>query len=96
MKLEMYCVYDEKAQAFLRPFCMPNDGMAIRAIKNSALEEGHAFANNPEDYKLYNVGTFDEQTSVLVCHQPPVEILTISQCIEGYSVENLIQEKKVG
>ena len=92
MKLEMFSVYDEKAIAFLRPFCMPNINMAVRGIKDSACEPDHAFTRNPGDYALYQIGTFDEDTSELIGYKPPILILSITQCMEGYSVENPDEE----
>ncbi len=82
-KLDMYCVYDEKANAFLRPFCMPNSATAVRALRDSAKEEDHPFCKNPEDYTLYQVGTFDEERGEIEAFSPIRLISSISQCITG-------------
>lgn len=55
---KMYAIYDEKAQAFMQPFFMPSEGIAVRAFTDCCNQEGHNFANHPEDYTLHEVGTW--------------------------------------
>lgn len=60
MILRMFSMYDEKAEAFIRPFFMPNVAMAQRVIIKAGSEMDHPFAQHPSDYILYELGTFDE------------------------------------
>lgn len=92
MNLQMFSVYDIKARAFLRPFCMPNADMAIRALKDSAHEPDHSFAKNPEDYTLYSVGEFSEDTGAITTTLPEV-VATVSQCIGGKPIEEIVPER---
>jgi hypothetical protein len=61
MKTKIYSVYDHKAGAFLQPFYMPNDGLAIRALQDCAYDQDHQFFRHPEDFTLFEVGEFDNQ-----------------------------------
>lgn len=58
---KIYSIYDTKAQAFLPPFFMPNDDMAIRAVMDCLADPNHNFAAHPEDYGLVALGEFDDQ-----------------------------------
>jgi hypothetical protein len=63
MILNIYTVHDAKASAFLVPFFSANDLTAIRQIGMSCRDPGSMFHAFPEDYTLYYLGTFDDQTS---------------------------------
>lgn len=94
MKLEMFSVYDEKAVAFIRPFCMPNAQMAIRALRDSAQSAESAFSRNPGDYTLYGVGQFDEDTGEISTYGPPRVVATLLQLVEGPPIEEVIPVKQ--
>jgi len=60
MKLHAYSVYDSAAKAFLPPFFMHNNAVAIRAFAHSANDENHQFCASPEDYTLWNIGSWTD------------------------------------
>lgn len=65
MNLNVYSVYDLKAKAFLTPFFLPQDAMAVRALIDAVGDPGHQFAKHPEDYQLFRLGSFDDGLGVL-------------------------------
>jgi len=65
MKLCIYSVLDNKAQAFLAPFFMSNDAVALRAFADAANDPTHQFFKNPNDYCLYRIGAFFDDTGVI-------------------------------
>ena len=65
MKLKIYTIYDQKAEAYLPPFYMQNNQMAVRALSDSVNNEEHQFGKYPEDYTLYTLGEFDDSTSII-------------------------------
>ena len=65
MKLNVYSIFDKVATAYLQPFYMNNDEMAIRAVKPMLFDEEHMFAQNPQDYCLYCLGSFDDSNGHL-------------------------------
>lgn len=65
MKVNVYSVFDEKAGAYLQPFFMVNDAMAIRAVKNAVSDPDHNFSLNAADYTLFRVGTWDDDGGIL-------------------------------
>ena len=66
MKLNVYSVYDSKAEAFLPPFFLPMEGQALRIFQNTANNKDHDFGRNPMDYTLFKLGEFDDDNGLLV------------------------------
>jgi len=62
MKLQIFSVYDIKAQIFSRPMYLTHKGEAIRAFQDTVKDQNTMIAKHSEDYKLYKLGTFDETT----------------------------------
>lgn len=60
---KVYTVYDSKVEAYLRPFFIPSDGAAIRAMIDCLRDPGHAFAAHPGDYSLFYVGEWDDASA---------------------------------
>ncbi|WNK15075.1 MAG: nonstructural protein [Microvirus sp.] len=55
-------IFDRAAQAYMRPFFVPTTGLAVRSFKdevNRAAADNQMYAH-PEDFELYQIGTFDE------------------------------------
>lgn len=64
MKQKVFCIYDDKAKAYLAPFFLPEMGMAIRAFGDCVNDPKHAFGMHPEDYTLFCAGTFDQASGL--------------------------------
>lgn len=60
MKLKSFSVYDAAVAAFLPPFFMPSDAVAIRVFADCCQDGAHAFCRNPSDYTLFRIGEFDD------------------------------------
>jgi hypothetical protein len=56
----VFSIYDEKADAFLPPFILPNVNMAKRVFSDCVNSDTHQFGLNPTDYTLFELGTFDD------------------------------------
>lgn len=66
MTLNIYSVYDVKADAYITPFFLPTDAMAIRAFADCVSDPAHRFGAHPEDYTLYKIGVFDISSGSLL------------------------------
>lgn len=62
MKYKVFTVHDSKAEAYLKPFLMRTKGEAIRAMQELANDQKHDFAKYSEDYTLFEIGTYDDET----------------------------------
>ena len=63
MILKIFVIFDSKAGAYLPPFFMHAEGQATRAFSNMANDRSTQIGLNPEDYTLFEVGTFDDNTA---------------------------------
>lgn len=65
MKMIIFSVYDSKAQSFLPPFFMQNDGMAVRIFSECANDKEHQFGRFSSDFTLFAIGEFDDATGII-------------------------------
>ncbi len=66
----IFTVYDQKAKAFLPPFFLPETGMATRVFTDCVNDASHQFFKHPEDYNLYEIGTFDDNFAKIEALEP--------------------------
>lgn len=62
IKHKIMAVYDEKAQAYLPPFFLPNVAMGERVFSDCVNSSDHQFSKHPYDYTLFSLGEFDVET----------------------------------
>ena len=65
---KIYAIYDNKAKAFMQPFTTQNAELAIRTFKEHVNNPESIFHRHPNDFCLYEVGTFDDQTGLVDNH----------------------------
>jgi len=75
MKHEMFSIFDVKAQAYLPPFVLPSEAMAIRVFGDCVNSNDHQFAKHPGDYTLFKLGTFDDSVCVVSCTPGAVKVV---------------------
>lgn len=64
MKHIIFAIYDSKAQAYLPPFIMHRTEMATRVFADCVNDyPNHQFSKNPQDYTLFTIGQFDDNTA---------------------------------
>lgn len=64
----MVSVRDVKAKIFHNPFYANSEGFAFRAISDEIKRggEGNLLADHPEDFQLWQVGLFDDESGQVV------------------------------
>lgn len=62
MRLEAFTVHDSKASAYLQPFFAPSRGVAIRMFTDACNDPEHQFFRHPEDFTLFSIGVFYQET----------------------------------
>lgn len=67
MKLLVFSVFDEKAQAYLTPFYLPTVATAVRAMTDCINDRNHQFHAHTADYSLFELGSFDDSNGVHTC-----------------------------
>lgn len=60
---KIFSVYDQKAEAYLPPFYLPNRNMAVRTFTDCVNSKDHQFNRNPSDYLLVELGEWDDSSA---------------------------------
>jgi hypothetical protein len=61
----VYSIYDEKVKTFANPFYKPTNPSAIRDFTDLAKDQNTTIGRHPEDYTLYQIGEYDDQTGLM-------------------------------
>lgn len=67
--------YDKKARSFMTPFYVTHQDVAVRAFKDAVADDESQVGRNPEDFALWNLGTFDDDTAKFSLHPSPMHIV---------------------
>lgn len=82
--IQIICaVKDRAADAFGRPLFVPSVGLAIRSFSdevNRSDSENQMF-NHSDDFDLYEIGSFDDNTGIIECHQQP-KLLSLGKSVK--------------
>lgn len=62
MVLELYSIFDKKSGAYTAPFSARAPGEAVRTFSLRASDKNHPIGATPEDYALYHMGKFDDNS----------------------------------
>lgn len=76
--MRIYTIRDSKAEAYLQPFFATTDGVALRYITSALDDPDHEFTKHIEDYILFLIGQFDEETGEL----DPIPPLVVGKLID--------------
>jgi len=74
MNHQLFSVYDTKAEVYTPPFFVPTLGIATRAFSDCVNSADHQFGKHPQDYTLFKLGTFDDNTAHLELLPAPQSI----------------------
>lgn len=71
MKVRVFSVYDEKSKAFGELGCCIHDGQAMRSFGDQISNPQSPLSKHPDDYKLYCLGEYDDNSGALVSFPQP-------------------------
>lgn len=80
----VFAVRDRQLDAFMRPFTAESVGTARRAFQDDANDKDSPVNKHPEDYELYQIGTYDANAGALQPSQKPVLIAIASELINRH------------
>lgn len=78
---QLVSVYDIKSCFYSKPVAVPADGAAIRSVQDAVNDKSTEYAKHPEDYQLFNLGTYDDITGEIVSTKPKL-LATLSSLIQ--------------
>lgn len=70
----VYSIFDATAQVFTAPTIDISDASAVRAFQQAVANAGSVMNFKPEDFSLYQIGTFDVETGRLAEIVPPIRM----------------------
>lgn len=79
MLLKMYSIRDAKGEIFNAPFYKKTHGEAERDFAELCKDEKSLVNKYPEDFDLYHVGIYDDQTGKISSLDTPQHILKAVQ-----------------
>lgn len=71
---KVFTVFDSKAEIYLQPFMFQTKGQAVRVFQDSANDENHQFNKHAEDFTLFELGEYDDNTAQFKLHDTPAPI----------------------
>uniref|UniRef100_A0AAU8B6E5 Nonstructural protein n=1 Tax=Dulem virus 192 TaxID=3145669 RepID=A0AAU8B6E5_9VIRU len=71
----VYSIYDAAAEVFTAPTIDISDASAVRAFQQAVANSGSVMNFKPEDFALYQIGTFDVETGALQEMVPPSRLV---------------------
>lgn len=75
MTLKAYSIRDAKAEIYNSPFYAKTHGEAERMFKSSTNDPQSMICKYPEDYDLYHVATFDDNSGIFTALSTPQHIV---------------------
>lgn len=64
-KMNIFAVYDKKAQAYAYPSFYHQKGQAIRAFEDAVNDPQSPFHKHPADFVLSHLGEWDDSTGII-------------------------------
>lgn len=81
MKVNMYSFLDTKTSFFLPPMFYHNNMDAMRGVIRISKMDVHPICQFPEDYHLYLLATWDDNTGKCESLDEPLRIATVTECL---------------
>lgn len=75
----VYAIYDSAAHVFTAPTIDISDASAVRSFQQAIANSGSVMNFKPDDFSLYQVGTFDVETGELEPFTPPSRLIIGSE-----------------
>lgn len=69
MKHKIFTIHDTAAGAYLAPFVLHAEGIAIRTFTDCVNDPDHAFGRHPKDYTLMVIAEFDDNNGTITTYQ---------------------------
>lgn len=74
MRLTVVAIRDSAVDAFMRPFFVPSTAVAVRSFRDEVANPESPMQKHPEDYALFHVGFFDEDSGKFENCPVPIQL----------------------
>lgn len=72
--MKVFSVYDSKVETYSTPFFLRSKGEAMRTWVDIANDKSSDIGKHPEDYTLFEIGEWDQNTAKIQNHNTPVSL----------------------
>lgn len=83
MLQKVFAIRDAKTEAFMRPFFVPTNGVAIRSFSDEVNNRESELAKHPEDYALFELGVFDDSNGSFDLLEQPKSLGLALEFVKG-------------
>lgn len=70
MEYKVYSLFDSQVKAYMQPFFMRTKGEAVRALMQLLGDSNTNVAKYPQDFILFQIGTYDDETGLIQPNAP--------------------------
>lgn len=83
MRLIVVSVFDRAADAYGRPVFVASVGQAIRSFQDEVnrVSAENEMNRHPDDFDLYKLGVFDDESGAFTCELSPVQLAIGKQLV---------------
>lgn len=74
MRLVVVAIIDSAVAAYMRPFFVPSTAVAVRSFRDEVSNPESPMHKHPEDYILFHVGFFDEDSGKFENLPSPIQL----------------------
>jgi len=94
MKTQLYAIFDTASGVYSKPLFARADGEVTREFQTLCTDAEHPYGQHPEDYSLYRLGIFDDQTGKLTneeneCLATGLELVSLSRNVNRDNIDEL-------
>ena len=95
MKLHIYSIHDSAAQAYINPFFLHNDGLAIRAFQDNVNSKDESnISKHPEQFALFKLGEYDDSKGVIKAFDNPQHLAGGLEMVNPTPESDILKEIK--
>lgn len=81
--MKLFAVRDVKADAFGAPMSIATKGLAIRSFTDACADRKSDLNRFSDDYSLYELGSYDPNSGLIVTNPMPVFIISASEVLSS-------------
>lgn len=95
MKTKIFAIHDAKVGSYMQPFFMQSAGQALRSWGTSINDPSTLFCTHPADFTLFELGTYDDETGMVLAHEIKINLGTALELKTKPVVEESLYPKTV-
>lgn len=91
--LKVYSIRDNKSEFYANPFYARSNGEAMRIFENACTASDSPLSAYPQDFALYELGTFNDETAKLTVLDTPNHLYNGIDAVRNKKVDEQERQK---